>query len=843
MKKLFFNVVLVTTLLLCATNLKAQKKIKIGDEFDVNLKMSKNKYAQSNKTSPDGQRNLVFEKEFYSENSSYVKLYFKNFDLSPGDYLQITGSNNKESIVYGGKGKIVENNMTMISDFWSKVILDEKVVVRLYSSNSADVYKGFEITKVAYGYSEQRIMKKIIENSPEKRSICSSDNKERIACYEGTEMYEKAKAVCRLIIGGQFTCTGWLLGSEGDLMTNNHCIGSVSDAQNTDYIFNFQYDNCSGTTEETRDVVASSATLIKTSSGLDYTLVKLPVNPTSTYGFLSLSSAVASSGDRIYIPQHPGGRRKEISVNTDRDATAGGFSRVSTSSIGSGRQVTYFADTEGGSSGSPVLDFNSNLVIAIHNTGGCPNGSNGRSDSLINSIGSDMPAGGVDNGGGGNPDPDPTPTGCSSTVSSFPYSQSFESSVGWTQETGDDGNWVRDASGTPSSGTGPSAGADGSFYLFLEASSNSSAGQIGANATAILRSPCFNLSSLSSANFSFSNHMFGTSLGSLTLEASTDGANWSSIWNESGNQGNQWNDVSVNLSAYLGQNEVRLRFVGTTGSSWSSDIAIDNISLSSGSGNPDPTPACEALDFNNLTISSFSNQDSDGNSSVSSNGASLTLTNNTWKEIALNYTVTANTVIEFQFSSTSQGEIHGIGFEDDGTLTSSRYFKVHGTQNYGITNFDNYTSGTQTYTIPVGSSYTGSMDRLVFINDNDAGSGNTSTFSNVRIYEGSCENSNVVAFEMFGTRSDVLGNEDEDIFTSIQIAPNPVKKGKLLRLIGPNRNLNKSTYSIINMLGQTIMKGNMKENNAINVDQFKSGAYILSIENEFTKTTKRFIIE
>ena len=30
------------------------------------------------------------------------------------------------------------------------------------------------------------------------------------------------------------------------------------------------------------------------------------------------------------------------------------------------------------------------------------------------------------------------------------------------------------------------------------------------------------------------------------------------------------------------------------------------------------------------------------------------------------------------------------------------------------------------------------MDRLVFINDNDAGSGNNSTFANVKIYETSC---------------------------------------------------------------------------------------------------------
>ncbi|CAM1345244.1 trypsin-like peptidase domain-containing protein [Tenacibaculum amylolyticum] len=836
-KSYFFRVVVMALVFLCATNLSAQK-VTIGDEFDTDISVTKAQYRQFSERSPDGKKRLVFEQEFASPNSFYIKLYFKNFNLAPGDYVEIIGNNSKESIIYAEKGKIVDDNMTMISDFWSRVMFDDKVTVKLYSSDEVGRNNGFEITKVAYGFSAEKIASQY--DGDQQRSICSADNKERIACYQGTDMYEKAKAVCRLIINGTSSCTGWLLGSEGHLMTNNHCIGSASAAQNTDYVFNYQYQSCTGSTTATSDVVASSATFIKTNSSLDYTLVKLPTNPTSTYGYLSLSSAVATAGDRIYIPQHPGGRRKEISVKSDRDATAGGFSRVFQSSSGSGQQVRYYADTEGGSSGSPVLNYNSNLVIAIHNTGGCPNGSYGRSDNLIASIGNDMPNNGVDNGGGG-PDPDPDPV-CSSTVSSFPYSQSFESSVGWTQASGDSGDWVRDSGGTPSSGTGPSAGADGSFYMFLEASTNGSTGQIGPNATAILQSPCFDLSGLTAAIFSFSNHMYGTSVGSLRLEASTNGTTWTSVWSDSGNKGNQWNNASVNLSAYLGQSEVRLRFVGTTGSSWSSDIAIDNLSLTSnGGGGPGPT--CDSINFNDYTINSFSTQDSAGDFSVSSNGNSLSLTNNTWKYISLNYTVTANTVIEFQFSSTSEGEIHAIGFEDDNSLTSSRYFKVHGTQNYGVTNYDNYTSGTRTYTIPVGSSYTGSMDRLVFINDNDAGSGNTSVFSNVKIYEGSCENSSVVITEVFDIREDVLGNEDEEVFTSIKVGPSPVKKGNPIKLIGPNRNLSDATYSIINTLGQVLKKGSLKDTRAINIDEFNSGIYILRLENKFTKASKRFIIE
>ncbi len=178
---------------------------------------------------------------------------------------------------------------------------------------------------------------------------------------------------------------------------------------------------------------------------------------------------------------------------------------------------------------------------------------------------------------------------CSSTET-LPYSEGFESNDGWTQVTGDDGNWVRDANGTPSSNTGPSSAAQGTYYMFLEASTNGSAGQIGNNATAILESACFDLSSESAATFSFQYHMYGSNVGSLTAQASTDGTNWTNIWTLSGNQGNSWQSASIDLAAYLGGN-VKLRMVGTTGNGWSSDIAIDDLSVSAGStgGNTDVT--------------------------------------------------------------------------------------------------------------------------------------------------------------------------------------------------------------------------------------------------------------
>lgn len=103
---------------------------------------------------------LFKKKQFYSQNSTYIKLYFKNFYLAPGDYVEIIGVNSKEKLIYGGQGKIVDDQMTMISNFWSKVIFDDKVEVRLYSQGNTGYNNGFQISKVAYGFTKEKILKK-----------------------------------------------------------------------------------------------------------------------------------------------------------------------------------------------------------------------------------------------------------------------------------------------------------------------------------------------------------------------------------------------------------------------------------------------------------------------------------------------------------------------------------------------------------------------------------------------------------------------------------------------------------------------------------------------------------
>lgn len=185
---------------------------------------------------------------------------------------------------------------------------------------------------------------------------------------------------------------------------------------------------------------------------------------------------------------------------------------------------------------------------------------------------------------------------CSATVDSFPYTESFESGFGaWSQSTNDEFDWSRRSGGTPSSNTGPNGASEGNFYLYTEASSNYS------NFSTI-ESPCFELTDATSAQFSFYYHMYGANMGTLDVDISINGGLsypttlWSRTGQVQGSNNAAWNLVNLDLAAYLGQT-VRIRFKGSTGNNFRSDMAIDDISLTA---TTDPKPEINITGNNNV---------------------------------------------------------------------------------------------------------------------------------------------------------------------------------------------------------------------------------------------------
>lgn len=142
-----------------------------------------------------------------------------------------------------------------------------------------------------------------------------------------------------------------------------------------------------------------------------------------------------------------------------------------------------------------------------------------------------------------------------------------------TNGSEDNIDWRLDDGGTPSSNTGPSVdynpGTASGNYAYLEASSCS-------GNTAILESECLFLDV--DYEFELGYHLFGGNMGTLYIDL-FDASGWNNnIASVTGDQGNTWQSLIVNLSAWTGQN-VRMRIRGITGSGFESDMAIDDIAF------------------------------------------------------------------------------------------------------------------------------------------------------------------------------------------------------------------------------------------------------------------------
>lgn len=318
----------------------------------------------------------VWLHELRYEGAEYIAPHFSSFDLPAGARLIVRSPDGSRSWTYTGRGKDLADPSR---GFWGIHIYGEVAVIELRSRIAVDE-GAVVIDRFARGFRPDEMEPRPVEPRPiTSQAICGSDDSQWAKCYETSEpaAYEKAKAVARLLIGGTSACTGWLVGSEGHVMTNEHCISTSSAAGDTNYEFMAEGSTCSTACDSwgacPGTVVATSGSLVKVNAALDYTLIKLPVNPTSTYGYLQMRNSDTFVGERIYIPQHPQAWGKKIALKAGSgDAkidtvTASGCSSRNYYDLG------YAADTQGGSSGSPVLSYADNSVIGLHHCGSCPN--------------------------------------------------------------------------------------------------------------------------------------------------------------------------------------------------------------------------------------------------------------------------------------------------------------------------------------------------------------------------------------------------------------------------------------------------------------------------------------
>jgi hypothetical protein len=161
----------------------------------------------------------------------------------------------------------------------------------------------------------------------------------------------------------------------------------------------------------------------------------------------------------------------------------------------------------------------------------------------------------------------------------------------WIQSTNDVFDWLVNNGGTTSSTTGPSDDiTGGGNYMYIETSVPRTVGD-----SAILISPDFDISSLTSAEISFRSHMYGAAIGTLNVAISGDGGTtFNTVWSKSGDQGDQWVEEVIQLTGLT--TTAMVRFTATVGvdaggtiSYWS-DIAIDHFQIRQSATCPQTSP-------------------------------------------------------------------------------------------------------------------------------------------------------------------------------------------------------------------------------------------------------------
>lgn len=162
----------------------------------------------------------------------------------------------------------------------------------------------------------------------------------------------RAQSVCRIVTDTSYG-SGFLIASRNFIMTNNHVLPDMQTARVS--VAEFDYDE----DDILYPVTLDPDRFFMTDEALDFTIVACDPTPLpeSIEAIPLLRDPdTITRNERANIIQHPRGRKKEISLHDNKvnyvyDVT-----------------IRYSADTEGGSSGSPVFNNQWNLV-ALHHAG------------------------------------------------------------------------------------------------------------------------------------------------------------------------------------------------------------------------------------------------------------------------------------------------------------------------------------------------------------------------------------------------------------------------------------------------------------------------------------------
>src|SRR4051794_31903490 len=308
--------------------------------------------------------------------ASYVKLHFSRMTMLPGDYLTVSNPSGTESYRYDAPSALTAAPI----DRWAMSITGDTAVLEMHHTSPVTSLLGslgVQVDQVAKGFSrteQAKVPSDQLERPGQtgrEESVCGSDESLDAVCYKSADpvAYTRSKAVARLLINGTELCTSWRIGPHNRMITNNHCLDNSSDAYDTEVWFNYQCAVCKGydTFQPTK---VWGDKVLATDHTYDYTLFTVSdFGAVQKFGYLTFDTARPAKGQELYVPQHPAGEPTRIAGALGEAASTCVVADNSYTGYAPNSDVAYYCDTEGGSSGSPVLSRSTNRVVALHHFG------------------------------------------------------------------------------------------------------------------------------------------------------------------------------------------------------------------------------------------------------------------------------------------------------------------------------------------------------------------------------------------------------------------------------------------------------------------------------------------
>jgi lysyl endopeptidase len=308
----------------------------------------------------------VYTAELSSPGAVGLRVQFAGFSLPAGAAIYLYSEDGQVFGPYSGKGPLGGGQ------FDSHTLASDTVTLQLRQAGPASQssLRNTRFQIVGLGHIRPRFME----------GACSynEDCVVNANCASDPAVADAEKAVAHMLFrsgGSYYICSGGLIADSDTsnnfplFLTANHCIGRERDANTLENFFQFAATEC-GDTDLCEASYASlrsefdrtlGASIVSTGKNADYTLLRLAENApgdTVSLGWNSAPVAFANGTDLFRI-SHPGGAPQSFSQH-EVDTSAGTCTAWPRGDRIYSRDVV--GATEGGSSGSPVVNSAGDIV-------------------------------------------------------------------------------------------------------------------------------------------------------------------------------------------------------------------------------------------------------------------------------------------------------------------------------------------------------------------------------------------------------------------------------------------------------------------------------------------------